>query len=259
MDGQKSAEGIVVRLDRTKARTCSIKREPQILMNAADIEGRSEMTAAPDEDRGRNPRRSPEGVSNIPAMRDVSCLEKMDLMEAVVECENMKTAYKRVMGNKGSAGIDGMTVEELLPYLQEHWRKIKEELLTGRYQPQPVLKVEIPKPGGKGMRQLGIPTVLDRLIQQALHRVLSPIFEPDFSESSYGFRPGRSAHQALLQAREYVSSGRRWVVDMDLKKFFDRVNHDILMSRVARKVKDKRVLKLIHPYFENNGSLFREL
>lgn len=250
MDWQKSAEGIVVLLDGTKARTFNVKREPQISMNGSDIEGQAEMSVATDEDRGRNPRRSPDGMSNIPAIGDVFCLEKMDLMGAVVERENMITAYKHVVRNKGSAGVDGMTVEDLLLYLHEHWLSIKEELLFGRYRPQPVLKVAIPKPGGKGMRQLGIPTVLDRLIQQGLHQVLSPVFEPDFSESSYGFRPGRSAHQAVLQAREYVSSGKGWVVDMDLEKFFDRVNHDILMSRIARKVKDRRVLRLIRLYLQ---------
>jgi RNA-directed DNA polymerase len=130
-----------------------------------------------------------------------------------------------------------------------NWSRIKEELLEGRYQPQPVLGVEIPKPGG-GVRQLGIPTAMDRLIQQALHQVLTPIFDPGFSESSYGFRPGRSAHQAVRMAREYVASGKRWVVDMDLEKFFDRVNHDVLMARVARKVKDPRVLGLIRRYLQ---------
>lgn len=250
MDWQKSAEGIVVCFDQTKARTCNIKREPQISMNEADIEGRTAMFVSPGEDSGRNPPRSADGVSNIPAKRDVSCLEEKDLIEVVVERENMTTAYKRVFRNKGSAGVDEMTVDDLLPHLQVHWQTIKAELLCGRYRPQPVLKVEIPKPGGKGMRQLGIPTVVDRLLQQALHQVLSPVFDSDFSESSYGFRPGRSAHQAVLQAREYVTSGRRWVVDMDLEKFFDRVNHDILMSRVARKVKDKRVLQLIRLYLQ---------
>jgi len=250
MDWQKSAEGIVVILDMTKARTFNIKREPQISMNGSDIEGRTAMSAAAGEDRGRNPRKSPDGRSNIPAIGDVSCLEAVDLMGAVVERENMVTAYKHVVRNKGSAGVDGMTVEDLRPYLHAHWHTIKAELLAGRYRPQPVLKVEIPKPGGKGMRQLGIPTVMDRMIQQGLHQVLSPIFEPDFSEFSYGFRPGRSAHQAVLQAQEYVSSGRRWVVDLDLEKFFDRVNHDILMSRIARKVKDRRVLKLIRLYLQ---------
>jgi RNA-directed DNA polymerase len=143
-----------------------------------------------------------------------------------------------------------MTVAQLRDYLREHWPRIKEELLAGSYQPRPVLKVEIPKPGGKGMRMLGIPTVVDRLIQQALHQVLSPLFEPDFSESSYGFRPRRSAHQAVLKARQYVREGRRWVVDIDLEKFFDQVNHDILMSRLARRVKDKRVLRLIRRYLQ---------
>jgi len=170
-------------------------------------------------------------------------------MEAVVARGNMFSAYEQVVSNKGSAGIDGMTVEQLKPYLQEHWAKIKEELLKGEYQPQPVRCVEIPKPQG-GVRQLGIPTAVDRLIQQALHQVLSPIFEPGFSESSYGFRPGRSAHQAVRQAREYAAEGRRWVADLDLEKFFDRVNHDVLMSRLARKISDKRVLRTIRRYLQ---------
>jgi RNA-directed DNA polymerase len=144
-----------------------------------------------------------------------------------------------------------MPVESLRGYLKEHWPRIKEELLSGRYQPQPVRRVEIPKPGGKGMRPLGIPTVVDRLIQQAVHQVLSPIYEEDFSGHSYGFRPGRSALQAVQTARQHVCEGRRWVVDMDLEKFFDRVNHDILMARVARKVKDRRVLRLIRRYLQS--------
>lgn len=176
--------------------------------------------------------------------------ELRDLMEAVVERENMLNALRRVVGNKGAAGVDAMSVEELKPYLQTHWGQIKEHLLEGSYQPQPVLRVEIPKPGGKGVRKLGIPTVVDRLIQQAVHQVLNPLFDPDFSDSSYGFRPGRSAHQALCQAREHVAEGRRWVVDLDLEKFFDRVQHDVLMSRVARKVGDKRVLCLIRRYLK---------
>jgi RNA-directed DNA polymerase len=171
-------------------------------------------------------------------------------MEAVVERENMFKALHQVEANKGSAGVDGVSVQAMRACLREHWPRIREELLHGRYQPQPVRKVEIPKPGGKGMRQLGIPTVMDRLIQQALNQVMQPIFDPDFSESSYGFRPGRSAHQAVLRAREYAADGRRWVVDMDLEKFFDRVNHDILMARLARRIEDKRVLGLIRRYLQ---------
>ena len=172
------------------------------------------------------------------------------MLEAVVERENMLAALRRVERNKGCAGVDGMPVESLRPYLREHWPRIKEDLLSGRYQPAPVLRVEIPKPGGRGMRQLGIPTVLDRLIQQSLHQALQPIFDREFSESSHGFRLGRGAHQAVLQAREYVASGRRWVADLDLEKFFDRVNHDILMSRLARKIGDQRILGLIRRYLK---------
>jgi RNA-directed DNA polymerase len=171
-------------------------------------------------------------------------------MEEVVEGKNMQEAYRNVVRNRGAAGIDEMTVEELKPYLKKEWPAIKEELLGDHYRPQPVRRVEIPKPGGKGMRKLGIPTVVDRLIQQAILQVLDPIFDPGFCESSYGFRKGRSAHQAVLKAREYVRAGNRWVVDLDLEKFFDRVNHDVLMSRVARKIKDKRVLRLIRGYLQ---------
>jgi len=173
----------------------------------------------------------------------------MELMSAVLERGNMKRAYDRVLRNKGAPGVDGMTVEGLKPFLKAQWPAIKVQLQEGRYRPSAVRKVEIPKPGG-GRRMLGIPTVLDRFIQQALHQVMSPLFEAGFSNHSYGFRPGRSAAQAVQQARAYVEEGRRWVVDADLEKFFDRVNHDILMSRVARKVEDKRVLKLIRSYLQ---------
>jgi len=173
----------------------------------------------------------------------------MELMPAVLERGNLMRAYERVLRNKGAPGVDGMTVAELKPYLKTHWPAIREQLRVGRYRPSPVRKVELPKPGG-GKRMLGIPTVLDRLIQQALHQILSPVFEPTFSSHSYGFRPGRSAAQAVQQARTYVEEGHRWVVDADLEQFFDRVNHDILMSRVARQVKDKRVLKLIRSYLQ---------
>ncbi len=171
----------------------------------------------------------------------------MVAMEEVVRAENMKKALNRVCANKGTAGVDGMTVEELTPYLMEHWPGIREELLKGTYKPSAVLRVEIPKPDG-GKRPLGIPTVLDRLIQQALLQVLTPLFDPYFSESSYGFRPGRGCHQAVKAACGYVESGYRYVVDIDLEKFFDRVNHDVLMARVAQTVKDKRILRLIRRY-----------
>jgi RNA-directed DNA polymerase len=171
-------------------------------------------------------------------------------MEVVLERTNMQAALKRVRQNKGSPGVDKMTVDDLPGYLRKYWPQIRDELLSGRYEPQPVKVVEIPKPDG-GVRQLGIPTVLDRLIQQALHQVMTPIFEAGFSESSYGFRPGRSTHQAVRKAHEYVSTeGREWVVDIDLEKFFDLVNHDILMARVARKIKDKKVLFLIRRYLQ---------
>jgi RNA-directed DNA polymerase len=171
------------------------------------------------------------------------------LMERIVERDNLVRALKRVRKNKGSPGIDGMRVEELPEYLRGNWERIRAELLAGSYRPSAVRRHEIPKSGG-GVRQLGIPTVLDRFLQQAILQVLQPIFDPTFSEHSYGFRPGRSAHQAICQAQRYVQSGRRWVVDADLEKFFDRVNHDVLMGRLAKKVKEKRLLRVIRRYLE---------
>jgi len=173
----------------------------------------------------------------------------MNVMSAILERSNMLQAYQRMCRNKGAPGVDGVTTDELKGYLQNHWQPIKQQLLDGSYQPQPVRKVEIPKPGG-GTRMLGIPCVVDRLIQQAMHQVLSEQFEPMFSPHSYGFRPGKSAAQAVHQARDYIESGKRWVVDIDMAKFFDRVNHDILMSRIARVIKDKAVLKLIRRYLQ---------
>lgn len=175
--------------------------------------------------------------------------EGSELMEAVCERGNLMLAYQRVVKNKGAAGVDGLGVREFKAHLKQHWPTIKAKLLTGKYIPQAVRRVEIPKPQG-GARLLGIPTLTDRLIQQALHQVLSPIFEAGFSESSYGFRTGKSAHQAVKAARQYVAEGRRIVVDMDLEKFFDRVNHDILMGKLAQKIDDERVLKLIRRYLE---------
>jgi RNA-directed DNA polymerase len=199
---------------------------------------------------GRNLQGQREGASNTTVKEEQSNPNTTQLMEEVVERNNMTLALKRVEQNKGASGIDNMPIEELRNVLKTQWPILKEQLLNGSYHPKPVKRVEIPKPGGSGMRKLGIPTVIDRLIQQALHQILSPIFESQFSESSYGFRPGRSAHQAVLQARQYVEDSKRWVVDMDLEKFFDRVNHDILMSRIARRVKDKRVLLLIRRYLQ---------
>ena len=172
------------------------------------------------------------------------------LMEEVLRRENVFAAYERVKRNGGAAGVDGMTVDDLMPYCREHWARIREEILSGRYKPQPVRRVEIPKPEGKGTRMLGIPTVIDRMIQQALLQVLQAIFDPTFSDASFGFRLGRSAHGAVLRAREHIAAGHRWVVDLDLAKFFDRVNHDVLMARVARRVKDKRVLLLIRRFLQ---------
>ena len=182
-----------------------------------------------------------------PARSGAAGDEAPKLMEVVLRRENLLAAHARVVANGGAPGVDGMTVDELMAYCREHWPRIREELLSGTYQPRPVRKVEIPKPGG-GVRMLGIPTVLDRMIQQALHQVLSPIFDPTFSADSYGFRPGRSAHQAVQRAREHIATGHRWVVDLDLAKFFDTVNHDVLMRRVALRVRDKRVLRLIGRY-----------
>ena len=172
------------------------------------------------------------------------------MWEAVFEKGNMQTALKRVESNKGAAGIDGMEVKDLHNYLKMHWLEVREALESGTYRPSPVRRVEIPKPDG-GVRQLGIPTVQDRLIQQAIAQVLTPLFELVFSPHSYGFRPGRSAHQAVQQAQEYIQEGYDWVVDIDLEKFFDRVNHDMLMARVVRVVKDKRILKLTRAYLES--------
>ena len=170
-------------------------------------------------------------------------------MERVCERSNLQAALKRVRKNKGSAGIDGMTVDELPGYLREHWPELREQLLAGTYRPSPVRRHAIPKSGG-GVRELGIPTVVDRFVQQAILQVLGPRFDPTFSQHSYGFRPGRNAHDAVVQAQRYVNEGRRTVVDVDLERFFDRVNHDVLMSRLEKRIEDKRLLGLIRRYLE---------
>jgi RNA-directed DNA polymerase len=216
-------------------------------MRADDAEAHA--SAASPGEGGRNLPGTGAGAEVRTAAGGQTKPEVLRLMEAAVERSNMLCAYERVVKNEGAPGVDGLTVAELKPWLKAHWTKVRQALLAGEYMPSAVRRVDIPKPQG-GVRTLGIPTVLDRLIQQALHQVLQPLFDPEFSESSYGFRAGRNAHQAVKAARSHVAEGKRWVVDIDLEKFFDRVNHDVLMGRVARRVKDERVLKLIRRYLE---------
>ena len=198
-----------------------------------------------DESRSEAPRVSGEGTESLAAERRTeSPAIGEQLMEEVCERENCKQALARVKANKGSAGVDRMTVQQLPEFLKQYWPAIREQLWSGTYTPQPVKRVEIPKPDG-GVRKLGIPTVLDRFIQQAVMQVLQRRWDRTFSEHSYGFRPGRSAHQAVEQAQQYIAEGYRWVVDLDLEKFFDRVNHDKLMGKIAERISDKRMLKLI--------------
>ena len=184
---------------------------------------------------------------SISLRKTKSQAESVQLMEIIVERQNMMRAYRRVLANKGAPGVDGMTVRQLKSYLKRCWPKIKQALLNGTYKPLPVRRKEIPKPTG-GIRLLGIPIVVDRLIQQAMAQVLQGIWDPTFSDNSFGFRPGRSAHDALNRAKTYVEEGFRYIVDIDLEKFFDQVNHDKLMSRLSTRVHDKRVLKLIRRY-----------
>ena len=191
--------------------------------------------------RGEAPVRSHQGTEPLvakPAPESPACVEQ--LMEEVCGRGNLVRAWKRVRSNKGGPGVDGMTIDDAKAYLHEHWPSIRSRLLEGTYQPQPVKRVKIPKPDG-GVRKLGVPCVVDRLIQQALLQVLQERWDPNFSPHSYGFRPGRSAHQAVAQAQQYVAEGYSVVVDLDLEKFFDRVNHDSLMARIAARVSDKRV------------------
>jgi RNA-directed DNA polymerase len=199
------------------------------------------------EDRGEAPRAADEGTEPSTAKSATESPATEQLMEEVCERENVRKALRRVKENQGSPGIDGMTVDKLRDHLIHHWPALREQLIAGKYRPSAVKRVTIPKPDG-GERKLGIPTALDRFIQQAILQVLQPIWDSTFSDRSYGFRPGRSAHQAVAKAQEYIGQGKEVVVDMDLEKFFDRVNHDILMSRIARKVTDKRLLKLIRAY-----------
>src|SRR5271165_5256244 len=207
------------------------------LSQTSVAEGRGEALDAESEDA--------EPLMAKPAPERPALTEQ--LMEEVCDRENLERAWKRVRGNKGGPGVDGMTIDAAKDFLRERWPSIRSQLLEGIYQPQPVKRVEIPKPDG-GVRKLGVPCVVDRLIQQALLQVLQERWDSTFSEHSYGFRPGRSAHQAVRAAQRYVQAGKSWVVDMDITKFFDRVNHDILMNRIAKRIRDKRVLRLIGAY-----------
>ena len=202
-----------------------------------------------EEPKGEAPRTEGEGTESLTAKRSAeNPAETERLMEEVVERENLKEALKRVKANKGSPGVDGMTVHALPDYLKEHWPAIREQMLSGSYKPHPVRRKEIRKPDGGGVRKLGIPTVLDRFIQQAVMQVLQKRWDRTFSDHSYGFRPGRSAHQAVAAAQQYIAAGYRWVVDLDLEKFFDRVSHDKLMGKIAERVSDQRLLKLIRAF-----------
>ncbi|MGQ0766520.1 MAG: group II intron reverse transcriptase/maturase [Gemmatimonadota bacterium] len=208
----------------------------------------SDQFELPLEGRGEAPRAERSGEATSAASGDErSGLDPSRLLERVVEGGNLRRALKRVQQNEGSPGVDDRTVDDLPAYLRDYWPMLREQLLMGRYQPSVVKRVEIPKPGGR-VRLLGIPTVLDRFIQQAVLQVLQPLIDPTFSESSYGFRPGRRAHDAVCQAQRYVQSGRRWVVDVDLEQFFDRVNHDVLMGLVAKRITDPRIRTLIRRY-----------
>src|SRR5580658_6098504 len=206
------------------------------------------VMAFPAESRSEAPMAGGEGTESLAVKRRTeSSAITEQLMEEVCERENCKQALRRVRANKGSPGVDGMTVHKLAGHLKQHWPAIREQLLSGNYKPQPVKRVEIPKPDG-GVRKLGIPTVLDRFIQQAVMQVLQRRWDRTFSEHSYGFRPGRSAHQAVEAAQRYIAEGYRWCVDLDLEKFFDRVSHDKLMAKIAERVSDKRMLKLIRTF-----------
>jgi RNA-directed DNA polymerase len=226
-------------------------------MSGKDLDRKAEMPETLEEGSARKAQEYPEGRSNTRATRDLHPPKLTDLMTALIERQNMQKATRKVISNGGDAGIDRMSTDQIHGYLAKEWPRIKRELVEERYKPQPALRVEIPKPNG-GVRKLGIPTVLDRVIQQAILQVLSPIFEPTFSDSSYGFRPERSAHQAICKAQDFVREGNRFVVDVDLEQFFDRVNHDILMTRIYRRVGDKTLLRLIRSYLKSGVMVGKE-
>src|ERR1700726_4793522 len=211
-----------------------------------NVQGELDFSSAPMGEARQARREGAESLQAVHAIESPAGTNR--LMEEVCERENLKEALRRVKANKGSPGVDGMTVYEIDDYLKQHWPAIREQLLNGTYEPKPVRRVQIPKPDGGGMRKLGIPTVLDRFIQQAVMQVLQKRWNPTFSHYSYGFRPYRSAHQAVAQAQQYIVQGYGWVIDLDLEKFFDRVNHDKLMGQIAKRVEDKRLLKLIRAF-----------
>jgi RNA-directed DNA polymerase len=252
MGRQKSAEAIVVHCIAGVAPGLLAGEGSNLLRTLARVHSMSESDAEMKAEMPEQSGKVGDGIAeDTQAARqaDAACDEHAKdripvTLEKVLSRENMWRAYERVMSNRGAPGTDGMTVDDLKPFLQARWEAIRKELLDGVYRPSPVLKVEIPKPDG-GVRTLGIPTVVDRLIQQALYQALQGWYDTTFSDSSFGFRRGRGAHDALERAREHVAAGYRWVVDMDLEKFFDRVNHDILMSRLARRIEDKRILRLV--------------
>lgn len=248
MSMQKSAEGIVVAAHGDKGPNMEGRRGAEISMDEGDAQRKAEKPEDSRKVAGGTRKNTARERQASAAAEENAPPETTKLLEEVLRRENLIVALRRVQTNKGAPGVDGMTVEELPASLRTNWPRIREEILGGKYIPSPVLRVEIPKPDGKGMRPLGIPTVLDRFIEQAILQVLTPIFDPHFSDNSYGFRPGRGCHDAVKAAQAHVEAGYRFVVDMDLEKFFDRVNHDVLMSRVARRVKDKRLLRLIGRY-----------
>src|SRR5712691_8652644 len=247
---RESAEGIVDPQGRRPEQQGAASRT-QDSMNDKRQKNQLQMVLAfTEEGRSEAPNTLWEGTESFTAKSETeSPAREEQLMEEVCGRENCQQALRRVKANKGSPGIDGMRVEELPGYLKQHWPALREQLLSGTYQPQPVRRAEIEKPDG-GMRKLGIPTALDRLIQQAVMQVLQRRWDPTFSEHSHGFRPKRSAHQAVAKAQQYIAEGHRWVVDLDLEKFFDRVNHDKLMAAIARRVTDKRVLRLIGAFLK---------
>ena len=244
LSGQESAEAIVPACGEG----LNMKRGEQMTSSRKEQGQQKTLNRGSSQEEVVNTQGTVRVQSSSPAqVKSYTCGTEYTLLEEMLKLDNMMAALKRVEQNKGAAGVDKVDVKSLRPYLKEHWPRIRGELLEGTYKPQPVRRVEIPKSDG-GIRLLGIPTLVDRLIQQGLSQVLTPIFDPSFSNSSYGFRPNRSTHQAVKQAKQYIEDGYRYVVDLDLEKFFDRVNHDILMARVARKIKDKRILGLIRAY-----------